>query len=1125
MKKTTLFLVILTLLHILLPNVNFGQVPNLRTASGFLLFTTTGALGNTGVSDISGGAIGTNNGAITNFGNVNCPQHVQDAATAQCAIDLQAAFNEIHAIPVTQTIPAELSGTFIPGVYHINSAATLTNTVILDAQNIPGAQFIFNVTGAFWAAANAKILLLNSASVNNIFWNVDGAVGAGAGASLKGTFLALAGAIDFGEGTLLEGRALTIVGAVSINNTTIMRCLLPSAPSTDLIQPTCSIATGTITITAPLEVGLTYSIDGITFTNTTGIFSQVLEGNYTVTVKNPDGCISTSEVTIAGIAHAPNLGAVRDFILFTSVGAIGNTGTATTIIGGAIGTNLGPITGFGSVACAQHIEDGATAQCALDLQAVFNEIHNMPVTHTIPSADLPLAGTYTAGVYLINSAVTLTTALTLDAQNNPDALFVFNVTGAFWAASSAQILLINGASANNIFWNVDGAVGMGALASLKGTFISIAGAIDFGDGSSLEGRALTIAGAVNIYNSNLSTCESPPAPILTVTQPTCLNPEGAIEITAPTGTGMTYRIDNCVYTNTSGIFTNLSAGTYYVSVKNVFGCISPATIVTIDIAQTLLTWSGSNSTEWNNPSNWVQGIIPAACNDVIIPVNAVVVMNALTPAICNNLTIGSGACLTIESGKKLTVSGTLLNNAGINGLIVKSNSSGSGSLINNSVGVNARIEHYMNGSSWAWHFLSSPVTSQSISGSFTPSGAGNNFDFYTWHEPSLLWVNFKNTTLTPTWNNANGSTFFLPASGYLVAYEAISTQLEFSGQLNSGPVVYPLTMSGLSTYQYFNLAGNPFPCSIDWKAETGWTRDKLEGTDKSFWIWNDAAGNYGAYSSATSGDAGTNGVTRYIAPGQGYFVEAAESGQLTMDNAIKVHSSQSYLKDGEINIEELKIKLTSVANAYSDETIIAFNNSNPEDGSAKYNSMYADAPEIWTVKNGSHYSINFSGNLNTEMIVPLGIKAGTAGDFILTASQVESFGSGNVRLEDRTKGTFTNLRITPQYKFHVAEPSILAERFFLHFPDALSLSNNESVKGYTVHTADGKILIYSMRKSDGKINVTDMAGRTIATGNIQAGATIYINMGGRTGIYIVSIINSNSVNNRYIRRESFRVVL
>ena len=79
---------------------------------------------------------------------------------------------------------------------------------------------------------------------------------------------------------------------------------LPSAPAVSTTQPTCSIATGTITITAPTGSGYTYSTNGSTYTNTAGVFTSVPAGSYSVTAKNSFGCISL--VTSATINSQPS---------------------------------------------------------------------------------------------------------------------------------------------------------------------------------------------------------------------------------------------------------------------------------------------------------------------------------------------------------------------------------------------------------------------------------------------------------------------------------------------------------------------------------------------------------------------------------------------------------------------------------------------------------------------------------------------------------------------------------------------------------------------------------------------------------------------------------------------------
>ena len=493
------------------------------------------------------------------------------------------------------------------------------------------------------------------------------------------------------------------------------------------------------------------------------------------------------------------------------------------------------------------------------------------------------------------------------------------------------------------------------------------------------------------------------------------------------------------------------------------------------------------------------------------------VANALTSSVSalivsGTLVISKGKFI-IDPLKSVTVNGTLTLNDSI---ILKSSSAGTASLMTKGsiTGSKARVERYINGASWAWHFLSSPVAAQAISGGFTPIPA-TSYDFYTWYEPQLTWVNFKNTAIAPTWNTANGNTNFVPGQGYLVAYEATNTTKNFKGAPNNGAVSYSLTKSGASTYQYFNLVGNPYPCSINWDAASGWDRSKLNGIQKSFWIWNDAAGNYGAYISG-SGGYGTNGVTNYISNGQGFMVLASAAGAFTMNDNIKANSSQSLLKSGNVISEALRLKLNCDANSYSDEALFSFNNS-VDGGSQKFNSMYTESPELWSVKNGENYSINFMSEMNMEKIIPLAVKAGVTGTYTITSSQLESFSSNlAISLEDRATGTFTSLRTTPAYTFRVNTPATIADRFFLHFIDAVGIADSDVASKFNIYTTDGIINIQSLQPLGGKIAVIDMLGRTVATGRVEAGTTSSIDMRGNTGVYILCMLTSEGVCNTKI---------
>ena len=85
---------------------------------------------------------------------------------------------------------------------------------------------------------------------------------------------------------------------------------LPTAvTATANTQPTCSISSGSILVTAPLGTGYTYSADGITYSSTT-LFSGMPSGSYYVTAKNNAGCISAPATVVINAALLPPLAPV-----------------------------------------------------------------------------------------------------------------------------------------------------------------------------------------------------------------------------------------------------------------------------------------------------------------------------------------------------------------------------------------------------------------------------------------------------------------------------------------------------------------------------------------------------------------------------------------------------------------------------------------------------------------------------------------------------------------------------------------------------------------------------------------------------------------------------------------------
>jgi hypothetical protein len=267
-------------------------------------------------------------------------------------------------------------------------------------------------------------------------------------------------------------------------------------------------------------------------------------------------------------AQAPTLGASSSFALFSTNGAVSNTGLSQ--LTGNVGTNNGSSTNFGNVDGVMHDADGTTALAAAALTIAYNQL-NATIPNYFPSSLLGNGQVLVGGTYAIGQSATLSNTLTLDAQGNPNAVFIFQIQGAFSSAAGSQVLLTNGALACNVFWKIEGLVDLATNTSIKGTIIANNAAIILNSGVSLEGRALSTTGAVTVSGVTVRTplgCGSPtltgPAapPINSVVCYTVFSGNGEV-----TNTGISYV--------TGDVGTNVGLTTGFQAV-NVTGTIHPS---------------------------------------------------------------------------------------------------------------------------------------------------------------------------------------------------------------------------------------------------------------------------------------------------------------------------------------------------------------------------------------------------------------------------------------------------------------------------------------------------------------------------------------------------------------------
>jgi hypothetical protein len=476
----------------------------------------------------------------------------------------------------------------------------------------------------------------------------------------------------------------------------------------------------------------------------------------------------------------------------------------------------------------------------------------------------------------------------------------------------------------------------------------------------------------------------------------------------------------------------------------------------------------------------------------------------------NTLTIASGSKFTIDPSKSVTVTGTLTNSEGNTGLVMLSDATGTASLIHNTDSVPATVNRYISGSAEAWHFMSSPVSDQSISGEWIPSGTygnGTGYDLYVWNEASSCWIYKLNTTTPINWNTVHPGSDFMAGCGYLYSFQAANPTKKFAGNLNNSSLSYGLSFSGPDvSLKGFNLVGNPYPSSVDWQAASGWTRSDLitSGSGKDMWMWNPAANNYGVINSASG--TGTNGVTRFIAPMQGFFVRAASAGNLGLTDTVRVHDGAgSWLKkSGDTDINRMSIIVNSDAGDGFDEVLLLSGLRQNEPGAIKLFSHVLSSPSLYFPLQGENLSVRYLTCAAENPVVPVMFKPGTDGKYTIQCSfDQDKFDT--VILEDRQMNIFHDLKATNEYKFESSKTDDQS-RFVLHFASVENPGNIELQA--PIYTAGNLLIIdLSMINGETEVMVCDIIGRPLLRKMIQGEALHELSINSETQMLIIRLKN------------------
>lgn len=251
--------------------------------------------------------------------------------------------------------------------------------------------------------------------------------------------------------------------------------------------------------------------------------------------------LATMAVPAISIAAEPtvNLGSTASFAILAGQ-TITNTGPTT--INGDVGVHPGstfPGQDEATITGAVHLADAVALAAKNDLVTAYDDASSRALT---ANTGVELGGlTLGPGVYESGGALGLTGTLTLDAEGDPDAVFIFRSTSTLITAPDSRVALINGARFCRVFWVVPSSATLGTNSEFVGHIFAMT-SIEAHTGAAVQGQLLARNGEVTL-DTNVVTnglCAAQTIPGIQITKsasPTVLT-------AGPGSVTYTYRVTN-----------------------------------------------------------------------------------------------------------------------------------------------------------------------------------------------------------------------------------------------------------------------------------------------------------------------------------------------------------------------------------------------------------------------------------------------------------------------------------------------------------------------------------------------------------------------------------------------------